>query len=493
MAGKTAILAIRIISDATKAARELEKVETRGDRMGRRLKTAGRVASLGLLAIGAAGIKAAKAAAEDEKSQKLLANTLRRTTGARKADIAKVETWIDKTARATGVADDQLRPALDKLVGSTKNVGEAQKLLSLAMDISARTGKPLQTVSAALAKGYGGNTTALGKLVPGLSQAALKSKNFHQITKELAATTKGAAATAADTAAGKFARMQVTFGELQEQLGAFLLPILSQLAGILAQVATFVQQNSTVVTYLVAGVAALAASVLVINGAFKAYTAVTRAASVVMGIFNAVMAANPITLVVLAIAALAVGMVIAYKRSATVRNIVQAVGRVGRAAIGWVVDKVTDLIGWFGKLGPAMNKGKEVAKTAFKVYTTPIRTVIDLVKKLVSWIGKIHFPKVPGAIKKLAGAIPGLGGEPTAYALPRTAGSPGGHVSAGGRGGPDGSGFMIPVGGGTNGYAGQVNYFQIDGALDPEGVARQIERLLNASSIRNGRKPVTVR
>lgn len=491
MAGKTAILAIRIISDATKAASELQKVETRGDKMGRRLKTAGRVAGLGLLALAAGAGKAAKAAAEDQRSQVGLANTLRKTTGARKGDVAAVERWIDKTARATGVADDELRPALDKLVGSTKNVGQAQKLLSLAMDVSARTGKPLSTVSAALAKGYSGNTTALGRLVPGLSKAALKSGDFNRISKELAATTGGAAAAAADTASGKYARMQVAFGELQEQLGAFLLPILSQLAAILASVAAYVQQNSAVVIPLVAALAGLAGAVVLINGAFKAYTAITRAASVVMGIFNAVMAANPITLVVLAIVALAAGMVIAYKRSATVRAIVQAVGRAGRTAIGWVIDKVNSLVGWFGKLGPAMNKGKEIAKTAFKVYTTPIRTVIDLVKKLVGWIGKIHFPKVPGAIKKLAGAIPGLGGEPAGYPLPRVS-SPGGTVAAGGRGGPNGSGFTIPLAGGTS-YAGAVNYFQIDGALDPEGVARQIEKILHGSSIRNGRKPVRVR
>jgi protein translocase SecG subunit len=86
---------------------------------------------------------------------------------------------------ATGVADDALRPALARLVISTGNTAKAQDLLSLALDASTATGKPLETVANALGKAYDGNTTALGKLGLGLSSAELKSMSFEQVQARL--------------------------------------------------------------------------------------------------------------------------------------------------------------------------------------------------------------------------------------------------------------------------------------------------------------------
>ncbi len=48
--------------------------------------------------------------------------TLKNTTKATDAQVKSVEDYIDKTARATGVADDQLRPSLDRLVRSTQDL-----------------------------------------------------------------------------------------------------------------------------------------------------------------------------------------------------------------------------------------------------------------------------------------------------------------------------------------------------------------------------------
>ena len=120
---------------------------------------------------GKLAIDGVRAAIEDEQAQLKLARALETATGATNTQIKAVEDQILKTSLATGVADDKLRPALQRLALATGDTEKAQKLLTLALDVSAATGKPLEAVSNALGKAYEGNTTALGKLQVGLSSA----------------------------------------------------------------------------------------------------------------------------------------------------------------------------------------------------------------------------------------------------------------------------------------------------------------------------------
>lgn len=207
--------------------------ESRTSKLGGTLKKVGLIAggalAAGTLVAGKAIWDMAKAAAEDEKSQVALARTLKNTTGATKQQVAAVEDWISKQGVALGVADGELRPALDRLVRSTKDVGEAQRLASLAMNISAGTGKSLKTVSDALGKAHDGNTGALGRLGIATKNAKGESLSFEQVVKNASDTFKGQASDAANTFEGKMGRLKLVFGETKEALGAKLLPILSDL------------------------------------------------------------------------------------------------------------------------------------------------------------------------------------------------------------------------------------------------------------------------
>jgi hypothetical protein len=131
-------------------------------------------------------------------------------------------------ARATGVADDNLRPALARLALSTGNVSKAQDLLSLALDISTQTGKPLEGVANALGKAYDGNTAALGRLGIGLTAAELKAMNFTQVQTKLSDLFGGAAAKNAETFQGRMDRLKVAFDEGVETIGYNLLPIIQK-------------------------------------------------------------------------------------------------------------------------------------------------------------------------------------------------------------------------------------------------------------------------
>ena len=208
-------------------------VETFGDKMGKVGKMVGAAFVAAAAAAGAyaikIGVEGVKAAIEDEKAQTQLALALENATGATTAQIKATEQSILQMSLATGVADDQLRPALGRLVRSTGDITKAQELLTTALDISTATGKPLETVANALGKAYDGNTASLGKLGIGLSAAELKTMNFTQVQSKLSDLFGGAAARNADTYAGRIARMQVAFNEAKETIGFALLPILEKM------------------------------------------------------------------------------------------------------------------------------------------------------------------------------------------------------------------------------------------------------------------------
>jgi hypothetical protein len=158
-----------------------------------------------------------KAFVEDEAAAAKLATTLGNLGFA--DATAGVEGMIDAQQRLTGVADDQLRPAFDRLVRSTQSIGEATNALKIAQDISAGTGKSLESVAAALGKAYDGNTVGLGKLGIGLDAATLRAGNMKEIMAALSTTFEGQASTAAGTYQGQINRLGVAFDELKESFG----------------------------------------------------------------------------------------------------------------------------------------------------------------------------------------------------------------------------------------------------------------------------------
>lgn len=190
-------------------------------------------------AVGAFAVKvgydAVKAAMEDQKSQALLATALRNTVGATDEAIAATEAYISKTQLAFGVVDDQLRPALGKLAAATGDLGDAQGLLNVALDISAAKNIDLETAAGLLGKAYNGNLTSLKKLFPQISATTIKSKDFAAALAEVNKEVGGAAAARANTFAGQIERIKIAFGEASETLGYKLLPLVTQFADLVIQ------------------------------------------------------------------------------------------------------------------------------------------------------------------------------------------------------------------------------------------------------------------
>lgn len=234
MAGGARKITVEFLGADKSLSSTARQAEAETSRLGARMKTVGKIAAVGLAAgavfAGKALFEMGKNAMNDEAAARRLAIALKNTTGATKAQVASVEDWISKQGVALGVTDDELRPALNKLVTATHDVGKAQKLASLAMDISAGTGKDLSTVSMALAKAQNGNVASLGRLGLKVKDATGHTKSLRDVTRDLAKTYSGQASAAANSTQGKFARLKLILDETQEAIGYKLIPIAEKLA-----------------------------------------------------------------------------------------------------------------------------------------------------------------------------------------------------------------------------------------------------------------------
>jgi hypothetical protein len=225
-----------------KAQQGFSKLEDNAKRASATLRRVGQAATVGFAAVGVAASAAAyaafnfaKAAVEDEKAAALLATSLKNTTKATDAQIAATEDWITTTALATGVADDELRPAFGAISRVTKDLTKSQKLLGTALNISAATGKPLAVTAKAVSQAFAGQFGVLRRLSPELANLIKSGADADEVFAQLDKTFAGAAETAANSTAGKFQRFQIAVDELKEGIGALLLPVLGQLSSYLTK------------------------------------------------------------------------------------------------------------------------------------------------------------------------------------------------------------------------------------------------------------------
>jgi hypothetical protein len=197
------------LGDADKA---VESNASKISEFGKKAALAFTVAAAAAVAYaGKLAIDGVKSAIEDEQAQLRLAAALKTATGATDAQIKATEEYITKTQLATGVADNDLRNAFQRLSVTTKDVNSSQKLLNLALDVSKGTGKDLTTITEALAKAYEGQDTKLARLGIGLSAADLKAMDFNETQKALSDLYGGAASRNAETFQGRIDRLKQGF------------------------------------------------------------------------------------------------------------------------------------------------------------------------------------------------------------------------------------------------------------------------------------------
>ena len=373
-----------------KAIAQFKQLETTGEKAQFAIKKAAVPAAAALAGLGAVAFDAVKGAMEDAAAQEQLARNIRGVTNASDSAIKKNEDFISSLSMATATADDELRPALAKLVTGTENLEEAQVGLRLAQDIAAGTGKDLATVSDALAKAYAGNDKGLKALDPRMKTLLKDGLDVEGAMSVLADTFGGDAAAAADTAEGRFKRLSIGLAETKESIGAALLPAISAVLPYIERLGTWAQENTT--TFLIVGgaIAGIATAILAVNLAKKAWTAATTAFTAVQAAFNAVMALNPIFLLVALFVAVGAALVILQLKFNIFGKVFEGVGKIA----GTVFDGI---------------------KTGFGVVvdavTAYVKTLVGIYKGLFNGIASIWNSTVGKLSFKIPGWVPGLGGK----------------------------------------------------------------------------------
>jgi len=425
-------LSIPIVSEfdgkgIDKAIREFKQLETVGEKAQFAIKKAAVPAAAALTAVAGALGLAAKAAAEDEQQQAILANTMQNVVGATDATVAATEDMIAAMSRATGTADSELRPAFAALLVGTKDVGQATDALALAQDIAIGTGTDLQTVSDALSKAYAGNMKGLQALSPEMKGLIKEGASLDTIMMALSDNFGGAAAKSAETAAGKFKILKNSLAETQESIGAALLPVLQKVLPYLQAMADWAQRNPKAFMIIAGAISAVAAAIVAVNIA---------------------MALNPFGLIAVGIAALVTGLTIAYTKFETFRNIVNIV--------------LNGLI------------------AGFEVFANSFIGAINLIIRGMNLINP--FTDIPSLPTINLGSIGGGGGSTSGGAETRTAdrmareagATMPGLVSPIVGGGGAGGGGGGSTGGGGGGVGGGGDLVTIQGALTEFGMAERI-------------------
>jgi hypothetical protein len=441
MASGTRALTLKLLADVDNFNKNLKGADKGVQTFGDKVSAFGKKAGLAFAAAGAAAaIYAGKllkdgvqAAIADEKANALLANTLRNVAGATDETIEKTLAYTRATELATGVTEDELRPSLNRLTIATGDVQKAIALQTLALDVSAGSGKSLETVTQALAKAQEGNTASLVRLGVGLTAAQLKTMSMDDVTKSLANTFEGAAATSADTYQGKMARLGLAFEDVRDTVGGFVLDAITPMV-------------ESIVTKVMPALSSFADGIGGNKGLKAAFDAfVDGAKKIFIPIFQGI--------------------------NSAFKNIKNA-----------VMENKDEFIVLFNFLknyiAPFFGGALKIAIQGIGIaITVVVNAVAALIRGFEAVIG--FGARVGGAVGGAIGAL-GFGGG-------RAMGGPvsGGTAYMVGERGPElfvpkGSGTIVPNGAGR----GTTINLTVNGAIDSESTARQIVQILNDSQAR---------
>jgi hypothetical protein len=442
VASTSRALTLKLLADVDNFTKGLDKGAKETQTFGDKITKFGKIAGAAFAAAGIAAVAYAgkllkdgvESAIADEKANAQLAATLRNVAGATDETIAKTLEYTRATELATGVTEDELRPSLNRLSIATGDVSKAMELQKLALDVSAGSGKSLETVTNALAKAQEGNTASLVRLGIGLSAAQLKTMSMDDVTNSLAETFAGAADTAANTFEGKMNRLGLAFEDVRDTVGGFILDAITPMV-------------ENIVNKVMPALSSFAESLGGadgLKGTFDVF--VEGAKKIFIPIFNGI-------------------------RSAF--NSIKASVMDNKEEFTALFNFLKNYVAPF--LGGAL-------RIAIIGIGTVISTVVDLVASLVrGFQNVVKFGQAVGGAIGAVGGFLGFGGNramggPVAANTAYVVGERGPELFV-----PQGSGTIIPNGGGGRGTT--IN-LTVNGAIDAEGTARTIIDVLNRSQAR---------
>jgi hypothetical protein len=383
MGGKATTLAIRITSDNQSKAGFDDAGRSVGG-FADKLDKASVVAGGMLAGIGALGKQAFDSASEMQQSAGSIEAVFGDMADAMKANAADAY-------ESVGLSTSAYEQAAAVIGSQLKNAGmDAGKafdttfdLIQKGADMAAVFGGTASEAVDALSSALKGEMDPIEKYGISLNQAAIdaqKAADGHakltgaadkaaqtqailELITRQSSQTQGQWSKQAGTAAESTQIAKAAWDNAAGTLGQRLLPFVTSGAKKLGEFATWAQNNQKTVTVLVGVLAGLAAAVLAVNAAVTVWGVIQKVSTALQWAWNVAMDANPIVLIVIAIAAVVAGVILMYNKFSWFRDFVGGIGHfvaagfdVLKDVIKWIVDKIKWFIdhltvfGWISKL-----------------------------------------------------------------------------------------------------------------------------------------------
>lgn len=497
MANKTAILAVRIITDASGAQKGFDQTATSAQKF---------QGTLDKLTPAALGVTAAIAGLATVALN--AASDLQQATGAVESVFGayadEVKGFADDAARNVGLAESEYSQLAAVLGSQLKNMGtpmeavagQTDELISLGADLAATFGGTTADAVSALSSLLRGERDPIERYGVSIKQADI---NAQKASMGLTGLT-GEADKAADAqatlallygqtadASGQFARETDTLAGSQQiataswkdaaaALGQSLLPVMATFAQYAADLAGWIEENATLVTILVGVLGGLAATILIVQGALAAYRAITVIATAAQWLWNVALAANPIGLIIIAIGLLIAIIVLLITHWDEVKAVAADVW-------GSVINWIRQVGDWFGDVFASIGAWWDDLIESFR---HGFDQLFGWVNDALGWLGNlIGLGSQATSVTNNARATNaplGWWANPASPSLMAAGTSP--SLAA-----------VAPLGSPTapGGYTGAPIQITVDGALDPDAVGRQIYAILKKYGGRVGFGPASGR
>lgn len=413
---KSAVLAIRIIGDATSAVAAMDKAKAASMTFKEGLNKASVAAGASLAAIGAGAKVCVDAAADLQQSVGGVETVFESSAG-------KMKQWSDNAAQAVGLSKNEYNEFATLVGSQLQNFGmsvdesadKTNELITLGADLSSMFGGTTADAVAALSAALKGEMDPIEKYGISLNDATLKAqaasmglgdlyksgdRNAKMQATLAAITAQSGKATGnfareSDTLQGQQQRMAAAFENTKATLGEALLPILTQVAAKLAEFATWVQQNTSWLVPLIGVIAAVAAVIITLNAAMTAYSAVATIVAIAQGSVN--LAFLPVIAVILAVVAVIALLVMNWDN----------VKAAGAAAAQWIADKWNAFMGWLAGIGASLKQWGIDTWNAIGQAFQPVADFLGGYFKLLLSMFTLNFDGMKQAGQQMFNALPG--------------------------------------------------------------------------------------
>lgn len=359
MAGKSAVMSVRIVADAKQASGELSRFERAIDGVESTLDKLTPYAAAAGAGLVAFGTMAVNAAAEAEQNFGAVETVF-------KGAADTVHAYAEQAANAVGMSSSSYEALAASIGGSLSKAGYSQDelaqktndLINAGADLSSVFGGDAKEASEAMGAALRGEFDSLERFGVFMSASAVEARMAAEGTDQLTGAAYEAAkkqatvneimeqagayagnfAREADTAAGAQQRASAAYQDAVAALGEALLPTVTAVANKLAEMARWASENTDVIQTLGLGIGIFAAAVFAGQGALMAYNGAQAAIKIAtqgwtaaQWVLNAALNANPIGLIVIAIAALVAAFIWAYNN------------------VDWFRQGVDDALAWIGQ------------------------------------------------------------------------------------------------------------------------------------------------